>query len=141
MEFLKKNIVSIAMFILTTVGLTVWGYIQKGAEVEFKEKVEAIITHKMQDKYFVQHFLDGEQIKSFTDKIGQEFRDKIVDDVTKSDSNKVSLRAYLGKELGIRDEQVLPLLSRFLNEYKQGKIPNKSQVDSIIKRRAVVPSF
>ena len=61
-------------------------------------------------------------------------RDNIVSDVIREDSTKISTTAFICKEIGIRDEQVLPMMAKMLKSYKDGEIPTKKEVDSIARR-------
>lgn len=128
MELIKNNLVSIVLFLLTVLGGFTWSLIQKGGEAEFKERVEAIIKEKMDDAHIIQTLLESKQVQEFTDDAGQEIRNAIIEDVTRQDSNKINQNAFLGKELGIRDEAVTPLLRDLLRDYKEGKLATKEDV-------------
>lgn len=128
MELIKNNLVSIVLFLLTVLGGFTWSLIQKGGEAEFKERVESIIKEKMDDAHIIQTLLESKQVKQFTDDAGKEIRNAIIEDVTAKDSNKINQNAYLGKELGIRDEAVTPLLRDLLRDYKEGKLATKDDI-------------
>jgi len=78
--------------------------------------------------------LESEEVKKFEEEAGMKIRDEIVEQVTKTDTNKVSMRSFLGKEVGIRDEQVLPLLAALLKAYEEGDIATKEELTRTVNR-------
>ena len=134
MKLIKDNIVAIFLFLLTAFGGFTWTLIQKGSEVTINEKIDARIESKLSDAHLIEMLLNTDKIKDFTSKAGKDIKAKIIEDVIRKDSNKVSMRAFIGSEIGIRDEQVLPLLAKILMSYKSGDIPTVKKLDSLIKR-------
>jgi hypothetical protein len=65
MDFIKKNIVSICLFLLTAIGGLVWSFIQKGAEVEFNEKVEQVLTSKIKSRDFMNDVMETDYMKEY----------------------------------------------------------------------------
>jgi len=128
MELVKKNLVAIVLFLSATIGGYVWSLIQKGGEVEFKTKVEEIIKEKLDDAHIIETLLKSRQVEEFKKQAGEDLRDAIIEDVTKKDSLKINQNAYFGKELGIRDEDVTPLMLQLLKEYKEGKLVKQQDI-------------
>jgi len=144
-EELKNKIVLIVVGVFLVVGNQVWSYIEKGAEADVDQKIESvvikslkkerIIKELMRNPRFVQLILESEEVKEFEKEAGMRIRDEIVEQVTKSDTNKVSMRSFIGKEIGVRDESVLPLLSELLKAYNDGEISTKEDVKRIVNQR------
>ena len=74
------------------------------------------------------------EIKTLGIEISEEIHDNIISDIIKKDTNKVSSRSYVAKELEIRDEAYLPLLVKALKAVKEEENVSKSEVKGIIKR-------
>jgi hypothetical protein len=88
----------------------------------------------LNNKRFIQFLLESDEVKEFEKQAGMKIRDEIVEQVTKSDTDKVSMRSFLGKEIGLRDEDVLPFLAEFMKQYKDGEIATKEDVKKIERR-------
>jgi len=123
-EILKKNFLTI----LLAIGGFVWVYIQEGVKNDLHTLIDKRIEEKVTDSKLVKTMLESDQVKEFTDEAGQSIRNAIIEDVTAKDSNKINQNAYLGKELGIRDEAVTPLLKDMLQDYKEGKLATKEDI-------------
>mgnify|MGYP005987407495 CR=1 FL=1 len=123
-EILKKNFLTI----LLAIGGFVWVYIQEGVKNDLHNLIDQRIEKKVTDSKLVKTMLESDQVKEFTDEAGQEIRNKIIEDVTAKDSTKINQNAYLGKELGIRDEAVTPLLRDMLHDYKEGKLVKQEDI-------------
>ena len=97
----------------------------------------------MVNEEFATRFLNHPIVTKYVEDIGVELhdkiRDQIVEDVTKSDSNKVSMRSFVGKEADIRDEQVLPLLAEIIKAYKEQELAKKKDIKRMINQE-VKPS-
>lgn len=146
-ERLKKaaSLKSIAVIIALgyLVGEKAIDLMSTGAEVEFNNKVGAAVQVKMKDKDFVSELikdpvflnaiLESDDVKEYSKDVGQEIRNQIVEEVSKSDSVKVSTRAHVAKELDIRDEAYFPLLVSVLRAYKDGELMTKEDADDYIK--------
>ena len=141
MELLKKHIITIVLIAVTAIGGTVWTLIQKGSEATFNEKVDARIKLSMSNSHLIDMLLKTDKIKEFTERAGRQIEDRIIEDVIKKDSVKISTRAFIGSSIGIRDEQVLPLMAKLLKDYKDGKITTTNNLDSLIRRRLRIPEF
>ena len=123
-EILKKNFLTI----LLAIGGFVWVYIQEGVKNDLHTLIDSRIEEKVSDSQLIKTILKSEQVKEFTDEAGQSIRNKIIEDVTSKDSNKINQNAYLGKELGIRDEAVTPLLKDMLKDYKEGNLVKQKDI-------------
>ena len=141
MELIKKHIVTIVLCALTAIGSFTWSLIQKGSEATINEKIDARIEAKISDNQLIETLLNTEKVKEFTDNAGREIKKKIIEDVIRKDTNKISMRAFIGSEIGVRDEKVLPLLSRLLKDYNDGKITTTKKTDSLIKRHLRINRF
>jgi hypothetical protein len=135
MEVIKKNIISIVLFLLTIVGGFTWSLIQKGGQAEFNEAVDARINEKLENPIFVKMLLSHPEVLNFTDDAGMKIRNAIIEDVMKKDTNKISMRSFLGKEVGVRDEKVLPLMAALLKAFDEGKLMTEDDVEALIKKR------
>lgn len=143
-DFLKKNIISIVIVIFGAVGSYAWTLIQKGGKQEFKENVEVIFEQKMTDPATLNRILNSPQVTKFSKDAGTKIRNNIIEDVLKKDTNKISMRSFIGMKTGLRDEDVLPELAELLNAWKNGELMTKKEADSYIKkevRRRTTPSF
>lgn len=141
MELVKKNIVSICLFLLSVLGGFTWTLIQKGSEATINEKIDARIEAKLSDAHLIEMLLNTNKIKEFTEQAGKDIKAQIIEDVIRKDSNKVSTRAYISKELDIREENYLPLQTKVLKSYLNGDLILKSQVDSLIRIRLRINRF
>jgi hypothetical protein len=141
---LKDKAVLIIVGIVLVIANQAWSYIQKGAEADIDKKIETVVVNSLQKEEiikelmknpkFVQLILESDEVKKFEEEAGMKIRDEIVEQVTKSDTNKVSMRSFLGKEVGIRDEQVLPLLANLLKAYEEGDIATKEELTRTVNR-------
>lgn len=93
LDILKKNILTI---IVGLCGLA-WVYIQEGVKDDLYKVIDTRIEQKVQDSKLIETMLRSEQVSKFTDEAGQSIRNKIIEDVTAKDSNKINQNAYLGK--------------------------------------------
>ena len=132
---IKDNAITIILGLALLAGQQIWGYIQKGAEADIMQLIDSRIDSKVSDSELVKTLLESEHVKEFTDEAGQSIRAAIIEDVTAVDSNKINQNAYLGKELGIRDEAVTPLLRDMLKDYNDGKLVTKTELDAATGRR------
>lgn len=124
--------------VLVFAGEKVGSYLQKGVEADLNKTIESgvvsslkkeeVINKLMANPRFVEMILAHPKVAEYTDKVGMELRDGIIEDVTKKDSSKINQNAFLGKELGIRDEAVTPLLRDLLRDYKEGKLATKDDI-------------
>ena len=141
MDLIKKNIVAIVLFLFGTAGAFTWGLIQKGSEATINETIDARIESKLNDSHLIEMLLESDKIKEFTEQAGKDIKNQIIEDVVRNDTNKVSTRAFISKELNIREENYLPLQTQVLKSYLNGDLILKSQVDSLIKLRLRINRF
>ena len=147
----KKYLVGVIMLGLVGFGDKIIDIFNTGAEVEFSQKLEAVVIKSLQNEEiikellknpkFVALILESDEVKKFEEEAGMRIRDEIVDQVTKSDTNKVSMRSFLGKEIGIRDEDVLPLLGELLKAYDKGEITTTEELEDKLRDYRKVAQF
>lgn len=122
MEFLKKHIITLVLVILGAIGTFTWNLIQKGGEAEINEKIDSRINSKIQDGKLVQVLLQSKEISKFTKQAGEDIRNEVIKDVMRKDTNKVSLRAIIGKGTKLRDEDVPQAIINLINDYNNGSL-------------------
>ena len=122
MEFLKKHIITLILVILGAIGTFTWNLIQKGGEAEINEKIDSRINSKIQDGKLVQVLLQSKEISKFTKQAGEDIRNEVIKDVMRKDTNKVSLRAIIGKGTKLRDEDVPQAIINLINDYNNGSL-------------------
>lgn len=145
---LDAKTIVVALAVLGYIGEKAWGWMQVGAKAEFEIEVESTFTgdafEDAVDSLFLVNakkpenldlILESEEVKKFSEKAGKEIHDQIVENVTKNDSNKISMRAFVGASADIRDDAVLPLLAELLKEYKAGNLMTKRQADAYVSRK------
>jgi hypothetical protein len=140
----KKYLVGLVMLAVVGFGDKIIDIFNVGAEVEFNQKIqegvvkalqnEEIIKELITNPRFVQLILASEEVKKFENEVGMKLRDEIIESVTKSDTNKISSRSFVAKELGIRDEAYFPLLVKALKAVKDEENASKKDVSTIIKQ-------
>jgi len=124
--------------VLIFAGEKIGEYVIKGTEADMsafvQERVieelgkEENIKKLMENPEYLRMMLSSPEVKEYTESVGMELRDGIIEDITKEDSTKINQNAFLGKELGIRDEAVTPLLLELLKDYKEGKLATKEDI-------------
>lgn len=122
MEFIKKNIITLVLVVLGAIGTFTWNLIQKGGEAEINEKIDSRINSKIQDGKLVQVLLQSKEISKFTKQAGEDIRNEVIKDVMRKDTNKVSLRAIIGKGTKLRDEDVPQAIINLINDYNNGSL-------------------
>jgi len=99
---------------------------------------DSVTDALMSNEEFAKKILNHPVISKYVEKVGVELhnriRNQIVEDVIKNDTNKISMRSFVGKEADIRDEQVLPLLAEIIKAYKEKEFAKKKDVKNIIKQ-------
>lgn len=97
---------------------------------------DSVVIQFMENERFVELLFASKKVNEHIDILGnkleEELHNKIVEDVTKNDSNKVSMRSFVGMEAGVRDEQVLPIISEIVKAWKDGDITTKKDVGNIL---------
>jgi len=97
-SFIKNNLVSIVLFLLTALGGTVWALIQKGAEAEFKTKVSTVLEEAIQSKDFMDKVMKSEYMREY--KIIQQ-RKMVTVMMNSNDSTRVKFSAKLSSKTGL----------------------------------------
>jgi len=139
----KKAIIGLIVVIGISKGEQIIGYFETGKDLEEAEKTEKIIVKALgkeeivgellKNPKFVQLILESPEVKKYEERIGMELRDDIVEQVTKTDSTKLAMNSYLGKEIGIRDEQVMPLLAAMLKAWDKGDIKTGDDLKDFVE--------
>ena len=130
-ELFKNPISYIVILMLTFTGDKVLEYVQKGAESDVTTLIDNRIKAKMSDSQLIETLLNSKQVEEFKEEAGQELKNSILS----MDSSKLSIPSYLGKELGLRDEDVLPFLAEFMKQVKDGNIATKEDLEELRPRR------
>jgi Na+-translocating ferredoxin:NAD+ oxidoreductase RnfG subunit len=126
-HFLKKHIISISLFLLTAIGGTVWAWIQKGAEAEFKENVQTVINEAIQSKDFMDKVMKSEYMKEY--KIIEQ-RKMVTVMLNSNDSNRVKFSAKLSAKTGLTVEALIDSLANRVHE----KNLSEREVIELIRR-------
>jgi len=95
---------------------------------------DSVVSALMANEKFVQILFQSPTVQKHIEEIGEEIHNKIVVDVTKNDSNKVSMRAFVGMGAGVRDEEVLPILTEIVKAWDEGKIITEKDIEGIVKK-------
>jgi hypothetical protein len=142
-EILKALIGLIVVFLIAKFDYVV-SIFDKGKEIEnqvlFENSLiksfenDSVIIGLLRNKKFVEIWFNSPEVKTQVNFIAEDLRNKIVLDVTKTDSNKVSMRSFVGMNAEVRDEQVLPILSEMVKAWNEKEIAKKKDVNTIIKR-------
>jgi hypothetical protein len=154
---MSAQTVILAMLVLGYVGEKVWGYIEVGAKTEFQadvattftakkgtpffNAVDSVVTLKVKDPELISMLLESKEVKEAQHQAAQDIRNTIIEDVMKKDTNKISMRSFLGMKTGLRDEDVLPALAKLLNAWEKGDLMTKKEADDYIKKRIRVAKF
>lgn len=144
-EALDMKTVALAVLILWTVGEKLWGYIEMGAKAEFQadvaetfagdafyNAVDSVFVIKIKDPETLNEILNSEEVTKFSEEAGVKVRNAIIEDVMKKDTNKISMRSFIGMKTGLRDEDVLPALAKLMKAWENGELMTKAQADAYI---------
>ena len=123
----RLQTITLILVLIGTVGTYTWNLIQKGGEVEINQKIDDRINTKIQDGRLVQILLQSEEISKFTEEAGESIRNEVIKDVMRKDTNKVSLRAIIGKGTKLRDEDVPDIIIKIINDYNNGLLHQKKK--------------
>ena len=142
-EILKAVIGLVVVFLIAKFDYVV-SIFDKGKEIENQVQFESdliramendsVVLSFLENEKFIKLFFESETVKNHIEQVGVELHNKIVIDVTKTDSNKVSMRSFVGMNAEVRDEQVLPILSEIVKSWNEKEIAKKKDVNTIIKR-------
>jgi len=126
-SFIKNNLVSIVLFLLTAVGGTVWALIQKGAEAEFKTKVSTVLEEAIQSKDFMDKVMKSEYMREY--KIIQQ-RKMVTVMMNSNDSTRVKFSAKLSAKTGLTVDALVDSLAARVQE----KNLTEKQVVELIRK-------
>ena len=149
-EGLKKWFDTKMIIILGIVGKMIWDTFQVGAEVAYQqhfqetlktegakniigEQISTKMDYALEDKNFLSKAFSAEGIIIEIDKQVDIAKQHIVDEVVAADSSKINLVSGLGVLSGIRDEEVMPLLSRLLKAVDDGDLIFKEDIEDLIE--------
>jgi len=149
---LKGKIIGAVTGLIVVFLVAKWEYVKStfdnGVQIEKESKfnhnlvrafktdsiTDLAVDKLMSNPKFAKKILEHPDVKNYVDEVGKGLRDEIVENVVKSDSNKVSMRSFIGKEADIRDEQVLPLISEIVKAWKDGYLMTKKEAEVYIKK-------
>ena len=126
-SFIKNNLVSIVLFLLTALGGTVWALIQKGAEAEFKTKVSTVLEEAIQSKDFMDKVMKSEYMREY--KIIQQ-RKMVTVMMNSNDSTRVKFSAKLSAKTGLTVDALVDSLAARVQE----KNLTEKQVVELIRK-------
>ena len=126
-DFIKKNIVSVILFLITSLGGLTWALIQKGAEAEFKEKVSKILIEKIESKDFMDKVMRSEYMREY--KVIQQ-RKMVTVMLNSNDSNRVKFSAKLSAKTGLTVDALVDSLAARVQE----KNLTEKQVVELIRK-------
>jgi hypothetical protein len=111
-DALDMKTIAIALIVLTYVGEKVWGYIEVGAKAEFNTEVTAnfstkegtpfynavdsVVTMKVTDPEMISILLESNEVKEAQHQAATDLRNTIIEDVMQKDTNKISMRSFIG---------------------------------------------
>jgi len=111
---------------LTFAGDKVLEYVQKGANADLNalidERIELAFQEKLKQSGVITTLLNAPEVTHFTDSAGVR--------IAKNVKKEIGSLKDLAKEIGIRDEDLEPLLVQLLTSYKEGTIITKEQLET-----------
>ena len=147
----KKYLVGVIMLGLVGFGDKIIDIFNTGAEVEFKNEVattftvkegtpfynavDSVVTLKVKDPALISLLLESDEVVEAQHQAALDIRNTIIEDVMKKDTNKISMRSFLGMKTGLRDEDVLPALAKLLDSWEKGELMTKRQADAYVTRK------
>jgi hypothetical protein len=130
MEFIKKNIIAICLFLLTTVGGFTWNLIKKGGDVEFNEKVEAVVSNQLKSAEFMTKVMNSPFMIDYK----KQQRAELIKEALHKDSSKVKMSSYLSLKTGMTKTSVMDSLVVLLHGMKRGRPINENECILITKK-------
>ncbi len=112
-DFIKKNLVSIVLFLLTALGGVVWTWIQKGAEAEFKDKVSTILEEAIESKDFMDKVMKSDYMTEY--KVIQQ-KKMVTVMMNSNDSTRVKFSAKLSAKTGLTVDALIDSLANRVHE-------------------------
>jgi len=126
-DFIKNNLVTVVLWAVTGLCLLIWGLIQKGAALEFKENVTTVIEEKLQSKDFMDKVMTSDYMKEY--QTIQKL--KTVREVVKEvDSENVDFLKVLSLKTGLTQAALTDSLAERATE----KRITESQVVELIRK-------
>jgi hypoxanthine-guanine phosphoribosyltransferase len=123
MEILKKYGINILM----AIAMVVWGWIQKGATLEFKEKVGEVMTEKINSKDFMDKVMTSSYMKEYKEVEKLKTLKEVVKVV---DSEKVDFIQVLSLKTGLTKDAISDSLAERIGE----KRLTEKQVVELIRK-------
>jgi len=123
MEILKKYGINILM----AIAMVVWGWIQKGATLEFKEKVGEVMTEKINSKDFMDKVMTSSYMKEYKEVEKLKTLKEVVKVV---DSEKVDFIQVLSLKTGLTKEAITDSLAERIGE----KRLSEGQIVELIRK-------
>jgi hypothetical protein len=126
MEFIKKHIITIGLFLLATVGNYTWNLIQKGGEVEINNTIDKRFTELMMNPAMVKMFLDQDGVKDFA----KNQREEAKKEAMKEDEGSVNFETKTAIEMGVRDNQAAKEIGVLYKEWNafKNQVRNKHEL-------------
>jgi hypothetical protein len=132
MEFVKKHIITISLFLLATLGNYVWALIQEGGKAEFKTEVKAVMLEAINSHDFMDGVMNTNYMKEY--KTINEIRmTKVI--LNGTDSNRVKMSAALSAKTGLTTEAIVDSLAVIILERNfQKDCVDKYEVKELIRQ-------
>jgi hypothetical protein len=142
---LKERLIMVLIGGIFAGGVMVWEYVQKGREQEkfeqFKSDALRLVEQESKLPNLLTKIMESDFIRDFADDKQALIESTIVDQVLREDSAKVGLQTYLGRETGMRDEDIYPLLAKLIKAYNDGQIMTEDDVKEMIRKRTINANF
>lgn len=113
MDWIKKNIISFVGWLVILVGGLVWGLIEKGAEVEFENKVSTVLEKHINSKDFMDKVMKSEYMTEY--KVIQQ-KKMVTVMMNSSDSSRVKFSAKLSAKTGLTVDALVDSLAARVKE-------------------------
>jgi len=141
-QFILKNY-KIAILSAVFVG---WTFVKdsfiKGADATMNEIIDARFKHNMENPIILMQVLKSQEVSDFAIGVSDEIYKDLEAKAHKEDSISKAETELIGKELGIRNEDVLPLQINQLRDYKEGNFLTEEEYKDRTERRNIrVPRF
>jgi len=117
MDFLKKNIVTIVLFLLTAIGGYTWTLIQKGSEATINEKIDARVMKIMTSPVAVKRFLSLPEVKGAIEEAKREAREEAL----KEDEGLVNFETRVSMEMGVFPDISSKEIGKMYKDYLKRK--------------------
>ena len=132
MEFIKKHIITIGLFLLATVGNYVWSLIQEGGKAEFKTEVKAVMMEAIKSHDFMDGVMNTNYMKEYK-AISEIKMTKTI--LNSKDSNRVKLSAAISAKTGLTPEAIIDSISVIILERNYQKVClDRNEVKELIRQ-------